>query len=202
MRTQSLQTRFFMAGCLLVLTTVAGGAWSVVMFARLSTVVGETLRESQEAIDLTARLADALEREDDALLLALAGKLRNAKSEVVQQRQDFDEAYARLLPRLTDAEENAGDALRTHADAYRTAGDTLLASAGQPGARDLYHEQVNPALREAVADCRRIRELKFASMQKVSVEAQSETKRSTGIVAGIALVALGLSTLVMVPLSI
>jgi two-component system, NtrC family, sensor histidine kinase KinB len=56
-------------------------------------------------------------------------------------------------------------------------------------------------LRKAVADCGRIRELNFHSMQQVGVEASNETKRSTGIVAGIALVALGLSTLVMVLLA-
>jgi len=326
-----MQTRFLLAGCLLVLTTVAGGVWSVVMFARLSAVVGETVRESQETIDLTAGLSDTLEREDDALLLGLSGKVRNARSAVNQQRQDFnvsysrlvtlltepdernagdalrehadayhvagdallasagklttlresqeiidlaaklgdalereddallvalsgkvgnagrevakrrrdfDEAYARLLPRLRDTpQQEAGRALRKNADAYRVAGDSLLANAGKPIARELYHQQVNPALRKAaadcghirelnflamqqvgianelyhqqvnpalqkaVADCARIRELNFRSMQQVGVEAGNETRRSMAIVGGIALVALGLTTLVMVRLA-
>jgi NtrC-family two-component system sensor histidine kinase KinB len=79
-------------------------------------------------------------------------------------------------------------------------GDTLLADAARADARDVYHEQVNPALRKAVADCGRIRELNFQAMQQVGVEAGNETRRATGIVAGIALIALGLSTLVMVRL--
>ena len=58
MKFRSLQTRFLLAGGLLVLTTVAGGVWSAVMFARTSTLVGETLRASQETIDLTAKLAN------------------------------------------------------------------------------------------------------------------------------------------------
>ena len=33
MKFQNLQTRFLLAGCLLVITTVAGGVWSVIMFA-------------------------------------------------------------------------------------------------------------------------------------------------------------------------
>src|SRR5438132_8762001 len=105
MRLRSLQTRFLLAGCLLVTTTVAAGVWSVITFARLSTAVGETLRESQQTIDLTASLADMLEREDDALLQALSGRVRNARSEVAHQRQDFDESYARLLPHLTEPDE-------------------------------------------------------------------------------------------------
>jgi NtrC-family two-component system sensor histidine kinase KinB len=328
---QSLQTRFLVAGCLLVLATLAGAVWSVVLFARLSAVVGQTLRESQQTIDLTASLSDILEREDDALLLALSGKIRNARSEVAQQRQDFDRSYDRLLPLLTETDErNAGQALRQHTDEYRAAGDSLLASAGKLGtlvdgqeiidlsarlgndlereddalllaltgnveearkevahqrqdfdqaqerllphltdaqqrdgglalrrdtdayrsagdtllagasktgafdlyhrqvnpalrkavadcarirelnfeamqraglANEFYHQQVNPALRKAVADCGRIRELNFLSMQQVGVEARDETRRSMAIIGGVALVALGLTTLVMVRLA-
>jgi NtrC-family two-component system sensor histidine kinase KinB len=201
MRFRSLQTRFLLAGSLLVLTTVAGGVWSLITFARLSTVVGQTLRESQETIDLTTNLGDMLEREDDALLLALTGKVRNARSQVAQLRQDFDESYARLLARLRDPEEReAARALREHTTAYRVVGAALLAQAAQPAAREVYHERVNPALRKAVADCGRIRELNFQAMQQVGVEAANETRRATGIVAGIALIALGLATLVMVRL--
>jgi NtrC-family two-component system sensor histidine kinase KinB len=326
MRSPSLQTRFLMAGCLIVITTVAGGVWSLAMFARLSTALGTRLRGSQETLELAASLGDILEHEDDALLLALSGKIRNARSEVVQQRQDFDDSYGRLLDRVTDQEEQGavrslrehadayhtvGDqllkrvgepgarsqetidltaglannlereddalllalsenadkargevaqqrrafdqsysrlaahltqpeerdgllSLRQHADAYRALGDTLLKLSGQPSARETYHQQVNPALRKAVADCDRIRELTFRaiqqlndiyqqqvnpalrkavadcgqirrltfqSMQQVALEARNETKRATLIVAGIALVALGLSTLVMVLLA-
>jgi NtrC-family two-component system sensor histidine kinase KinB len=202
MRFRSLQTRFLLAGGFLVLITVAVGAWSVVTFARLSSLVGETFRDSRETIHLTAGLADLLEREDDALLLALSGKVRNARSDVVQQRQDFDASYDRLRARLTDPEEReAARALREHTDAYRLLGDDLLRQAGQPGAREVYHQQVNPALRKAVADCGRIRELNFQAMEQVGIQAHNETNRATVIVAGVALVALGLSTLVMVRLA-
>jgi two-component system, NtrC family, sensor histidine kinase KinB len=331
MKFRSLQTRFLLAGCLLVVATAAGGVWSVIMFARLSSVVGDTMRESQATIDLTASLSDELEREDDALLLALSGKVRNARSEVVQQRQDFDQSYDHLVRLLTEPDEKAagedlrdhanvyraagdsllasvaklstvtesqeiidlaarlGDALereddallvalngkvkearfeaalrrkefdetfarllsrlrdtqqretavelRQNAEAYRAAGDALLAIAEQPIAGELYHRQVNPALRKAAADCRRIRELSFQAMQQVGVanefyhqqvnpalrkavadcarirelnfrsmqqvgfEARNESRRSVAIMGGIALVALGLTTLVMVRLA-
>lgn len=202
MRFRSLQTRFLLAGGFLVLITVAVGAWSVLTFARLSTLVGQTFRDSRETIHLAAGLADLLEREDDALLLALSGKVRNARSDVVQQRQDFDASYDRLQTRLNDPEEReAARALREHTDAYRLVGDDLLKQAGQPGAREVYHQQVNPALRKAVADCGRIRELNFQAMEQVGIQAHNETRRATAIVAGVALVALGLSTLVMVRLA-
>jgi NtrC-family two-component system sensor histidine kinase KinB len=202
MRLQSLQTRFLLAGSLLVLATIAGGAWSVITFGNLSATVGETLRDSQRTIDLTTNLAEILEREDDALLLALSGKLRNARSDVAEQRQEFDQSYSRLLPLLSEADEReAAVALRDHADGYRHVGDALLAKAGRPEARELYHEQVNPALRKAVADCGRIRELNFRSMQQVGLLARNEARRATGVAAGVALIALGLTTLVMVRLA-
>jgi NtrC-family two-component system sensor histidine kinase KinB len=320
MRFQSLQTRFLVAGCFLVLITVAGGAWSAFTLAHLSTVLGETLHESQQTIDVAASLSDALEREDDALLLALSGKVRNARNELAQQRQAFDEAYdrlrtqpgdpdqheavralrehvdayrqvgdalleggqsgtqeaseltaslaeilereddalllaltgkasdartevteqrrlfdesyARLATRLSGAvERNEARVLQEHATAYRQVGDALLSKAGQPDALqiyhqkvnpalrrvvadcgrirelnlqalqrgpEIYHQKVNPALRDAVADCSRIRELSFQAMQQVALQAGSETRKALGIVAGIALIALGLSTVVMV----
>jgi NtrC-family two-component system sensor histidine kinase KinB len=330
MKFRSLQTRFLLTGCLLVLITVAGGAWSVFTLMRLSSVVGESLRESHETVTLTANLADMLETEDDALVQALSGKVRNARSEVTRHRQEFDDSYRRLLNRLIDPEQQeaartlgvhaasyrqVGDALlreagqpgareshetidatagladllereddalllalagkvsaarsevvklrrdfdktyarlfaglrdaeqlmaarslREHADAYRAVGDDLLRQADQPGGREAYyqqvnpalrkavgdcthlrelsfralqkgietrekyHEQVNPALRKATADCARIRELNFAGMQQIGLLASSQTRRATGIVAGIALIALGLATVVMAHLA-
>jgi NtrC-family two-component system sensor histidine kinase KinB len=202
MRTQSLRTRFILAGCLLVAATVASGVWSVFTFARLSAVAGDALRESQETIDLSATLASALEREDDALLLALTGEARPAEEELRTQRQRFENAYSRLLAVLTAADEQeAARDLRRQADAYREAADTLLASAGRPEALRVYHRRVNPALRKAVADCGRIRELNFRSMQEAGVRARDEARRSTGVVALIALAALAASTLVLVHLA-
>jgi NtrC-family two-component system sensor histidine kinase KinB len=195
---RSLQTRFLLAGCLLVLITVAGGVVCVIIFAQFSSAIGERLRESQATISLTAKLGEELEREDDALSLALTGQVREARSQVAQRRQDFDEAYALLLPGLDEPE---AQALREHVDAYRLEGDTLLDHAGQRGTEEFYHQRVIPALRIAKEDCARIRESSFRTIQQVRADARTATWRSMGIVAGIALVALGLSTLVMLRLA-
>jgi len=197
-----LQTRFILAGCLLVATTVACGAWSVFTFLRLSTRVNDTLHQSQEAIELTTTLENALEREDDALLLSLAGDAGQARTELLAQRQRFDAAYERLQALLTQADEQkAVAALRTHVDVYRRVGDALLRGAGMPGAREQYHAQVNPALRQAVADCAHIRELNSQAMQQSGVRARDEAERAIGVVAAIALGSVVLSTLVAVRLA-
>jgi NtrC-family two-component system sensor histidine kinase KinB len=199
---RTLQTRFLLAGGLLVLTTVACGAWSVILFARLSSVVGTSLRESQQTIILTTNLQGNLEREDDALLEA-PGHLRNARSNVAQQRQEFDDSYRTLVRLLNDAAEERAAArdLRQHADAFRAAGDSFLDRAKKPGADEFHQKDVIPALHRAVEDCGRIRDLNFKTMQQLGDQAANETRRASAIALGIALVALGLSTLVTVRLS-
>jgi NtrC-family two-component system sensor histidine kinase KinB len=64
-----LHTRFLLAGCLLVATTVGIGLWSALTFVRLSAAAADDVGQSQEMIDRSAELAGALEREDDDLLL-------------------------------------------------------------------------------------------------------------------------------------
>jgi len=202
MKVRSLQTRFILAGCFLVLTTAAPGLWSVFTFARLSAVVNESLGESQKTIDLTANLASALEREDDALLLFVQGDQRRARSQLNSERRRFETTYARLRSSLVEpAEMEAADALRRHVNRYRQAGNDLLAAAGEPGVFRTYQTQVNPALQRAVADCARIRELSFRSMERAGIQARDAAASAIGIVAGISLVALVLSTLVAVRLA-
>lgn len=191
MSPRSLRTRFLLAGVVFVGVMGACGAWSVVTFSRLSAVIGETLRESQEKIDLTAALASGLEREDDALLPALPGNADRARGECEEERRRFEDNFTRLQGFLTTADEReAGDALRRHVDTYRRAGDALLDAREPAGARETYHERVNPALRQAVADCGRLRELSFQAMREAGREADRQARRATQILAVLALTAL------------
>ena len=202
MRPRRLQTRFVVAGCLVAAATVASGIWSAYTFIQLSRVIGETLRASQREIDLTATLAGALEREDDALLLAVNGNRAQAALEVASQRALFDQAYGVLWTILTDpAPREMAASLRRNADAYRAAGDELLADARLPQAPGVYHEIVNPILRRAVMDSANLRELTFRAMQRASIRARDQATRAIGVVAGVSLVAVLVSTLAAVHLA-
>jgi two-component system, NtrC family, sensor histidine kinase KinB len=122
-----------------------------VTFASLSRVVGESLRESQGTIDLAARLASALEREDDALLLAVAGERERAREELRLQRRAFDEAYRQLAEILSEREQrDVAHSLQDHVNAYHAAGDALFGEASAMAARERYHRYVNP-LPDAIA---------------------------------------------------
>jgi len=93
---EHLQTRFILAGILLVMTTVVSGIWSAWTFARLSAMTGQTIQHSRLTIALAASLSDALERQDDALLLAMSGDRTQARTKLAAERARFDQAYDNL----------------------------------------------------------------------------------------------------------
>jgi NtrC-family two-component system sensor histidine kinase KinB len=197
MKVRHLQTRFILAGVLLVMTTIVSGIWSAWTFARLTAVTGKTLEVSQKTIDLTAILSDALEREDDALLLAVTGERTEAQAKLQLERGRFAKAYSHLLGTLDQPDEkNAAAALETHAAQYRTASDAFLSMAGQPDAITAYYRLVNPTLRQAVGDCTRIRESNFRARQYAAIQARDEAHRATILVTIISAIALVISTIV------
>jgi NtrC-family two-component system sensor histidine kinase KinB len=191
-----LRTRFLLMGAVLVLTTAASALWSAFAFARLSRVVGETLSDSEQTTAATAAVTNALEREDDALLLSLSGDAR-AERDLEVGRAAVDAAFARLDTLLTTpVEHTMATALRRDIHAYQVDGDSLVAVARQPEALDRYHRRVNPLLRRAVAAAEHIRDQHFRSTQEAAIWARDEARRATGIVTGIAFAALVLSVIV------
>jgi two-component system, NtrC family, sensor histidine kinase KinB len=202
MKIRHLQTRFILAGALLVMTTIVSGIWSASTFIHLSTVVGKTLETSQQTTDLTAVISNALEREDDALLLAVSGDRAQAKERLQEERQRFETSFALLQKALNEPDEKTAAAnLRKDVDEYRAAGDAFLATVGQTNWTPLYLERVNPALRKAIADCGKIRELNFRSMEFAGFLARDEAHGATILVTAISLVAFIISTLVAVLLA-
>ena len=65
-----LRLRFVVAAGLLVLTTVTASVWTFFSLSRLSGIVTDTVQQSESVTAVTSRLAGALEREDDAVLLS------------------------------------------------------------------------------------------------------------------------------------
>jgi NtrC-family two-component system sensor histidine kinase KinB len=185
MRPRTLHTRFLLAGCLLVATTVGSGLWSAWTFSRLSAAADDAVRESQETIDRSAELAGSLEREDDALLLAVSGDPAGAGRQLAAERRRGDDCYRRLLASVEegDPEERAlAAALRPEIDAYRAAGSSLVAGRDRD-ALERYHKGVNPLLRQAVVSCAKIREVNFKTMRQAGVRARDEARRATWVVA-------------------
>ena len=197
MALRHLRSRFLLASGLLVLMTAASGAWGVSALVRLGEAVDASLDESEETIALAASLATAIEREDDALLRVATGGARGGDGGLAAERRRFEEAFARLVPFLKDADEKATlVSIRRHADDYRAAGDRMLARLGHQDAWESYHVNVNPALRGVVADCDRVRELHFRNMRQTGVQARDRARRAAVVVGGILAAAVASSILV------
>src|SRR5436189_3133281 len=99
-----LQTRFVLAGCLLVAATIGSSVWSALTFVHLTKVVDQAVGESRDTVDLTAALEGTLEREDDALLLAVSGDLEKARSNLTDERRRGDESFQKLHDQLKTAD--------------------------------------------------------------------------------------------------
>jgi NtrC-family two-component system sensor histidine kinase KinB len=199
MRTRHLQTRFILAGCLLVMTTVGTGLWAALTFARLSAAADDALAENRERIDLTAALAGSLEREDDALLLAPGGDPERAEGELTAERERGDEYYQRLLASLRDGDDAVRSAARTFRDEltrYRTAASHLLPTAHRTDALERYRREVNPLLLPAVTACGKIREATFEALRQAGVRARDDARRATWVVVALSLAAVAVASAV------
>lgn len=202
MRVQSLRTRFIVSGCLLLAAVVSCGIWSVITFHRLGTTLVDTLAQHQDTIDVAIELITALEREDDALLLAMSGDVAGARVELATERAHFEAAYSGLRSRLRNAsEQQAYATLDRDTKAYRKVSDTLMAAATQPGAFEIYHTQAKAAHRQAVTDARYFRSSNVDAMQQEGVQARQDASRSSLIVGLITLAALLSSAAVLTRLT-
>lgn len=202
MKIRHLQTRFILAGILLVMTTVVSGIWSAWTFAHLSEVAGKTIQKSQLTTDLSAVLSDALEREDDALLLAMSGDRAQAQNKLDAERLRFAQAFDRLKENLDQPDQRQALAqLAKHAALYRAAGDALLTTVAPQDAFRWYYQNVNPVLRQAVAGCAELRESNLRAMQRAGIRARDDARGATILVIAISAAALLISTLVAVMLA-
>ena len=91
-----LRLRFGVAAVLLVCTTVIASVWTLAALSRLSGLVTDTVRDSEAVTAVTSTLSGALEREDDAVLLVLAGDQRGT-SVLARERTVVDKAVADSL---------------------------------------------------------------------------------------------------------
>ncbi|NBD08406.1 HAMP domain-containing sensor histidine kinase [Corallococcus silvisoli] len=193
-----LRARFLVACVLLVLTTVSASLWTLATLTRLSGEVGATVKDSDEATAATARLGSALEREDDALLLALTGD----DHALGPKRQSTDEALAQLAALLTTRPEHqAATLLREEVEAYRDAANRIAAGAGTPDALGRYHREANPLLRHAAATTLSIRDHHFDATRQVARFAHEESIRALRVVLTITVVALLTSALLALHLA-
>ena len=186
----SLRYRFTVAAGLLVLTTVVASVWTFFSLTRLSGLVTNTVSESESVTAVTSRLAGALEREDDAVLLILAGDARGAQV-LTRERSVVDSAMTALLDVLEPSEERElANPLQTALTAYRRASDGVITVSDEREALVQYHQTANPLLRRAVALTTTIRDRHFDLARAAVAGARDEaaaTRRAVLLITVIAL---------------
>jgi NtrC-family two-component system sensor histidine kinase KinB len=191
-----LRLRFVLAAGLLVVTTVIAGVWTFVALSRLTGVVTDTVRQSEAVTAVTATLAGALEREDDAVLLILAGD-RRGTDVLAEERRVVDRALGDLFRMLGPADQRElADPLRAELSAYRAAADTVITVASEPKALVQYHQQANPVLRRSVNLATVIRDAHFERAREAVTGASDEATAARRAVLLITLAALGIAVVV------
>lgn len=188
-----LRLRFIVAAGLLVLTTVTASIWTFFALSRLSGVVTDTVRQSESVTAVTSRLAGALEREDDAVLLILAGDPRG-KQVLTNERSTVDRALGDLFGVLgPDDEHELAEPLEKELRSYREASDIVISAALEREALVQYHQKANPVLRRAVALVTGIRDRHFELARGAVAGARDEAANARRAVLVITLVALGIA---------
>jgi len=184
------------AAGLLVLTTVTASVWTFFALNRLSGVVTDTVQQSESVTAVTSRLAGALEREDDAVLLILSGDDQGTQV-LARERAVVDRGVADLFDVLgPNDERELATPLQEELRAYRRASDGVVSVAPERDALVQYHERANPVLRRAVALTTSIRDRHFALARAAVGGARDEAAGARRIVLLITLVALGIAVLV------
>jgi two-component system, NtrC family, sensor histidine kinase KinB len=193
---RGLRLRFVVAVSLLVLTTVTASAWTFFALSRLSGIVTDTVRQSESVTAVTSRLAGALEREDDAVLLIVAGGTRGSEV-LIRERAVVDGALTDLYDVLTPQDDaELARPLQTELAAYRRASDDVIALASEREGLVQYHEQANPVLRRAVGLTTAIRDRHFELARQAVAGGRDEADAARRAVLLITLAALGIAVAV------
>jgi NtrC-family two-component system sensor histidine kinase KinB len=185
-----LRLRFVVAAGLLVFTTVAASVWTFFALTRLSGIVTDTVQQSESVTAVTSRLSGALEREDDAVLLILAGDERGSQV-LAGERAIVDKAVADLFDVLgPEDERELASPLQAELRAYRQASDGVISIALERESLVHYHEKANPVLRRAVALITTIRDRHFELAREAVAGARDEAAGARRVVLLITVAAL------------
>jgi two-component system, NtrC family, sensor histidine kinase KinB len=191
-----LRLRFVIAAGLLALTTVTATVWTLFALSRLSGIVTDTMRQSESVSAVTSSLAGALEREDDAVLLILAGDSRGAEV-LAGERTVVDGAVIDLFGVLgPDDERELATPLTTELRTYRHASDAIISGGVEREVLVQYHQTANPVLRRAISLITAIRDRHFELARRAVADAREKAAAARQVVLLITLAALGIAVAV------
>ncbi len=185
----SLRTQILLGYGLVLVLAAAAVAFALASVARLGDASSAILSENYLSIRAAQTMADALERQDSAVLLAISGDAGGAQEQLRVNDARFREALVAAQGNVTIPGEGA--VVDTVAARY-TAYTASLRSAGDVAPLDVYLERLFPAFQRAKAATDDLRDLNQATMVAASDEAGRVGRRAVVSVGAAAALALAL----------
>src|SRR5260221_11515505 len=146
---QNLKTQLLVSHMALVALMILVMSGAVLSFLHLGRSIDRILVNNYKSVAAMQSMKDALDREDRAALLFLAGQKAEAKTEAESSHLEFERAYYVQDHNITESGERAlTDEIGSRYRDYRTAIDRLLISTGDTSAvnpSEYYFRMLEPA---------------------------------------------------------
>src|SRR5262245_29906125 len=127
---KTLRTKLLVGLTPLLAIVIGLGLWATVMFSRLGGNIDVILKENYRSVLAAQGMKEALERMDSALLFAIGGEERQARSQLDENRPIFNRNPEIERGNVTLPEEQApADALAALRDRYFELTDAFFAIA-------------------------------------------------------------------------
>ena len=171
--------------------------FSLFNLQRLGRASASILRENYRSIIAADHMIAAIERQDSALLLMLAGFPEEGRAQFTQNLPDFMQWLGREKDNITiEGEAELAQGIETGYLSYIAASQPLLSQAqvGREQAGRYYHDSVLPLFLRVRKTCENLRELNQTTMYDSSERARQVAGRATVslLATGTAVILLGL----------
>jgi NtrC-family two-component system sensor histidine kinase KinB len=193
----SLRYRILSGYALILLLLFFMMLFSLFNLQRLGRASASILRENYRSIIAAEHMIAAIERQDSALLLILAGFPEEGRAQFMRNLPDFMQWLGREKDNITiEGETELAQRIESGYLSYSEASQPLLNAAlvGPDQAGGYYHQSVLPLFLRVRQSCEDLRELNQNTMYNSSERARQVAGRATAslLAAGTAVILLGL----------
>ena len=134
----------------LTIMLLAAGAWSIYELTHIGASVQKMLDDNYESINAAKVMLEALEREDDAVLLLLSGKWEQGRSVIGGADASFQKGFDAAKQNITvPGELSYVDRIQSKYAAYKNLWTKPIVNTRHQGDVDWYFEELHSAFLEA-----------------------------------------------------
>ncbi len=191
---QNLRLQLLLSHLLIILLMGFVLAGSVVAFSWLGRSIDRILHDNYQSVTAAQTMKEALERQDNSLVLFLAGQKERAKAQYEASAPVFARAYHTEAGNVTEVgEKEIADAIGSEWASYQRKARALL-YANPPlapeSAQAAYFSTLEPAFVHLRAQAQAVQDLNQSAIFKADKAAREEAKRDTLLGVGVSVFAL------------